>query len=134
MDLEGFTLYPFIHPGQITQCMAGPAEYTVLIGKHKPVIYAAAALAALANGASKVILKARGRAISRAVDVSQIVTKNSRLVIASVSIGSERLEKTGQKPVKVSTIEITMQPPIEINLEQSTERVRKTKKKAKEAG
>jgi len=85
------------------------SEYKLIVGKRRTANYAVAALSLLARG-TRVALRARGRVISKAVDVSQIITKNPRYVISSVSIGSERLEKQGQKPVDVSTIEIVIEP------------------------
>ncbi|MCI4460887.1 MAG: DNA-binding protein Alba [Nitrososphaeria archaeon] len=84
----------------------------VLIGKKPPMNYVLAVLTLFQNGQDKVVLKARGMAISKAVDVSQIL-KNRFLKdveVAEIRIGTEQVEnqQTGGKS-NVSSIEITLQ-------------------------
>jgi DNA-binding protein len=84
----------------------------VLIGKKPPMNYVLAVLTLFQNGQDKVVLKARGMAISKAVDVSQIL-KNRFLKdveVAEIHIGTEQVEnqQTGGKS-NVSSIEITLQ-------------------------
>jgi len=78
----------------------------ILVGKKPTPSYIQAILTAVARGVSEVVLKARGRNISKAVDVSQlalrIVLKDFE--VTNVNIGSE--EVTGGR--RVSTIEIRM--------------------------
>ncbi len=68
-----------------------------------------ACLTLLKSGESEVLLKARGRSISTAVDVVE-VTKNrfvNDLKIVDISIGTERLTSPGRdQPTNVSSIEI----------------------------
>ena len=62
--------------------------------------------------ASEVIVKARGKFISRAVDVVEVATKRfleGKVKIANISIGSEEFENQDGRQVRVSTIEITLQ-------------------------
>ncbi|MEN3034742.1 MAG: DNA-binding protein [Candidatus Methanosuratincola sp.] len=78
---------------------------TVLIGKKPVMSYAMAALMELTESGS-VTVKARGRAISRAVDVAEIVSKRflgGDAVVKSVTIGTEAV---GDPPKNVSTIDI----------------------------
>ena len=82
---------------------------TVFIGR-KPVLnYVLACLTLLKSGESEVLIKARGRSISTAVDVVE-VTKNrfvNDLKIVDISIGTERLTSPGRdQPTNVSSIEI----------------------------
>ncbi|MBR9675924.1 DNA-binding protein Alba [Candidatus Woesearchaeota archaeon] len=59
----------------------------------------------------EVIVKARGNFISRAVDVTLIVTKNfleGQVEIKDIKIDTEELENKKKKMVKVSTIELTL--------------------------
>ena len=63
------------------------------------------------KNAQKVIIKARGKFISRAVDVAEVASK--RFLVDSVSvkdikINSEEFENKEGKQVRVSTIEITL--------------------------
>ena len=48
---------------------------TVFVGKKPVMNYVLACLTLLQNGANSVVVKARGRAISKAVDVAEITTK-----------------------------------------------------------
>ena len=82
---------------------------TVFIGR-KPVLnYVLACLTLLKSGESEVLIKARRRSISTAVDVVE-VTKNrfvNDLKIVDISIGTERLTSPDRdQPTNVSSIEI----------------------------
>ena len=82
---------------------------TVFVGR-KPVLnYVLACLTLLKSGESVVIVKARGRSISTAVDVVE-VTKNrflNDLKVVDISIGTERLTSPDRdQPTNVSSIEI----------------------------
>ncbi|MBC8225244.1 DNA-binding protein Alba [Candidatus Bathyarchaeota archaeon] len=82
---------------------------TVFVGR-KPVLnYVLACLTLLKSGESEVLVKARGRSISTAVDVVE-VTKNrflNDLKVVDISIGTERLTSSDRdQPTNVSSIEI----------------------------
>jgi DNA-binding protein len=82
---------------------------TVFVGR-KPVLnYVLACLTLLKSGESEVLVKARGRSISTAVDVVE-VTRNrfvNDLKIVDISIGTERLTSPDRdQPTNVSSIEI----------------------------
>jgi DNA-binding protein len=84
----------------------------VLIGKKPPMNYVLAVLTLFQNGQNQVILKARGMAISKAVDTSQIL-KNRFLKdveVKEVRIGTEQVDnqQTGGKS-NVSSVEIVLQ-------------------------
>jgi len=70
--------------------------------------YAMAALMQLSNGGD-ITIKARGRAISSAVDVAEVVSKRflSGNTTKVVSIDTEII---GEPPRNVSTIEIKLSP------------------------
>jgi len=79
----------------------------VFVGSKPVASYVLAALSQLRHG-DAVVLKARGRAISRAVDVAEVLRNNvPGLTAKAVSIGTEELGKNGEK-IRVSTIEITL--------------------------
>ncbi len=64
-----------------------------------------------AKGANEVIIKARGKFISRAVDVAEVTSRRfleGSVLIKDIKIGSEEFENTEGKQVRVSTIEITL--------------------------
>ncbi len=61
--------------------------------------------------ASEVIVKARGKFISRAVDVSEVSSKRflpETVAVKGIKINSEEFENTEGRKVRVSTIEITL--------------------------
>ena len=63
------------------------------------------------KNADEVIVKARGKFISRAVDVSEVATKrflDGQAVVKNVAIDSEEFENREGRQVRVSTIEILL--------------------------
>ena len=61
--------------------------------------------------ASEVIVKARGKFISRAVDVVQVALNRfmkDQIELKGIEIGSEEFQNKEGKDVRVSTIEITL--------------------------
>ena len=85
-------------------------ENTVYIG-NKPVMnYVLAVVTQMNDGTQEVILKARGRAISRAVDVAEIVRNRfiSDLVIGGIDICTEEITGNEGNTTNVSAIEIRL--------------------------
>ena len=86
-----------------------PAD-TILIGKKPIMAYATAVMMHYNTGAKKLTLKARGRAISTAVDVAEVV--NNRFfqggLSKHVNLGTE-IVGDGQDARNVSTIEIILE-------------------------
>lgn len=84
-------------------------ENVVFIGKKGIMSYVLAVVTQFNNGMSEVIIKARGRAISRAVDVAEIIRQ--RFVpesdVVDIKISTDEI-KGDEGPVKVSAIEITL--------------------------
>ncbi len=63
------------------------------------------------KGAEEVIVKARGKFIARAVDVSEVAAKRfleGSVGVKNIAIDSEEFENKEGKQVRVSTIEITL--------------------------
>jgi archaea-specific DNA-binding protein len=63
------------------------------------------------QNAEEVIIKARGKFISRAVDISEVAAKRfleNTVETRGIKINSEEFENKEQKIVRVSTIEITL--------------------------
>ena len=72
--------------------------------------YALAVIILFNQGAKEVVIKARGRAISKAVDVVEIVRRRflkDTVEIKKSEIGTEILGEEGRKQ-NVSTMEITL--------------------------
>lgn len=84
------------------------ASNEILIGKKPLMTYVTATLVQLANEPT-VVVKARGRSITRAVDVAQIIVKrmgNIGYKIGRVKIDSQMIQSEDGKERNVSTIEI----------------------------
>jgi DNA-binding protein len=81
----------------------------VLVGRKPVMNYVLACLTLIQNGAENVVVKARGRAISKAVDVAQILAKRfvPDLKVQEIKIDTEQVknEETGNVS-NVSSIEI----------------------------
>ncbi len=86
-------------------------ENTVYIGKKETMNYVMAVVTQFNSGSDEVVIKARGRAISKAVDVAEI-TKNKFIPnseIADIKTETEQLERDdGDGTANVSSMEITM--------------------------
>lgn len=84
------------------------ASNEILIGKKPLMTYVTAALVQLANEPT-VLIKARGRSITHAVDVAQIIVKRMNNIgykIGPVKIGSQILQSEDGRERNVSTIEV----------------------------
>lgn len=80
----------------------------ILVGKKPLMSYVLAVITQLSEGGSEVLIKARGKTISNAVDIAQIVknkfAKDAK--IGQVKIGTEELDAKEGGKINVSTIEI----------------------------
>lgn len=72
--------------------------------------YCLAVMTAIKDAQAEVTLMARGRAISKAVDVAEVVRNQfiSDLGIKEISIGTEQLETEDGSPRNISNIAIVM--------------------------
>ncbi len=86
------------------------AENVVLIGRKPVMNYVVACITFFNAGEKQVVVKARGRAISRAVDTVELLSRAfvKDLEIRSIVIGTEKLERAEGQISNVSTIEITV--------------------------
>jgi len=85
------------------------AENTVFIGIKPVMNYVLAVITQFNEGAGDVTLKARGKAISRAVDVAEIVRNRflQGLAVRDIKIGTEEIQAESGT-INVSTIEIML--------------------------
>ncbi len=83
-------------------------DSTVYIGKKPTMNYVLAVATQFNSGSNLVIIKARGRSISTAVDVAEIVRNRfvQGLTVDDVRISTEILEGEEGKTSNVSSIEI----------------------------
>jgi len=89
-----------------------PAVNTVLVGKKPVMNYVLAILQMNSQGMNNIVVKARGRAISKAVDAVEIVRKRflkDRVDVKKIEIGSEQLKTQDGRLVRTSTIEIHLE-------------------------
>ncbi len=89
-------------------------EDNVIYVGNKPLMnYVLAAVTQFNDGAKDIIIKARGRAISRAVDTTEVVRNRFMrdIIIKDIKIGTEELEGEKGDTLNVSSIEIFLNRP-----------------------
>ena len=93
----------------------GPSSHraddnTVYIGKKGIMNYVLAVVTQFNGGAAEVSVKARGKIISRAVDVAEIVRHRfmPEVKVKAIKISTEELTSEDGSRSKVSAIDITM--------------------------
>ena len=87
-----------------------PDENTIFVGNKPPMSYVLAVVTQFNGGSDEVFIKARGRAISRAVDAAEI-TRNRFVTTAKVKeikIGTESITNEEGRNSNVSSIEICL--------------------------
>lgn len=87
-----------------------PEDNTVYVGNKPTMNYVLAVTTQFNSNSKEVIIKARGKAISRAVDVAEIVRNrfNTDTKVKDIKISTEEI-KTGEGgTINVSSIEITL--------------------------
>ncbi len=86
------------------------AENVVLVGKKPAMSYVLACVTQFNNGKNEVVLRARGRAISHAVDVAEIVRNKflTDVKVKDIKISTEEVEGENGEKMNVSAIEIVL--------------------------
>ncbi len=90
---------------------AGMAEDNIVfIGRKDTMDYVTAVLTQFKSGSDEVIIRARGKAISRAVDVAEIVRHRfiREAIVKDGRIGTEALVSEQGERTNVSSIEIVL--------------------------
>ena len=84
-------------------------ENVIYVGRKPPMSYVLAVVTQF-NGSKEVVLKARGRSISTAVDTAEIVRnkfmKNAK--VKDITIGTESVTNEDGRDSNVSSIEISL--------------------------
>ena len=92
---------------------AEATEKIVYVGQKPVKNYVIACLTSFNAGSNPMVIKARGRAICKAVDTVELLRrtflKDSRL--QSIAISTEQVSREGNRKANVSTIEITVTRP-----------------------
>lgn len=85
-------------------------DNVVFIGKKGTMAYVLAVVTQMNQGSSEVFLKARGKAISRAVDVAEIVRNKfvKDVKLGKIEISTEEITSNEGGTLKVSAIEISL--------------------------
>ena len=88
-------------------------ENTVFVGSKPVMNYVIACLTSFNSGSPKVVLKARGRAISRAVDAVELLRRVflKDLRLQGISISTEQVTGREGQTRSVSTIELRVAKP-----------------------
>ena len=89
-----------------------PDDHTIYIGGKPFMNYVTGVVMQFTTqGADEVVLKSRGKFITRAVDVSEVATKrflNGQIEVKDIKIDSEGFKNKEGRDVRVSTIDITL--------------------------
>jgi DNA-binding protein len=85
----------------------------VLIGKKPVMNYVLACITLFHGGATEISIKARGRSISLAIDVAEVVRRRflPDVKVKKIGIGTDQFQprEEGNSLTNVSTIEITLE-------------------------
>ncbi len=83
-------------------------DNVIYVGKKPTMGYVLAALTQFTNGAQEVVIKARGKAISKAVTVAEVLRNRyiPDLKVKDIKIGTEEIASEDGKVSRVSAIEI----------------------------
>ena len=85
-------------------------DNVVFIGRKPTMSYVLAVITQFTNGQKEVHIKARGKSIARAVDVTEVVKRRflQDVKVKSIDIGTEEREVEGKGKINVSTIDIVL--------------------------
>lgn len=85
-------------------------DNVIFVGRKPSMAYVLGVITQFNEGKKEVHIKARGKAISRAVDVAEIVRRKfvNDVHIKSIDIGTEERELEDKTKVNVSAIDIVM--------------------------
>ncbi len=94
----------------MTEYQAKTNDNIIYVGQKPSMAYVLGVMTQFSAGQNEVCIKARGRSISRAVDVAEIVRRRfmSDVKIKSIDISTEEREMEGKGKLNVSTINITL--------------------------
>jgi len=90
--------------------MTDAKDGVILVGKKNTKSYVLAVITILNQGSTRITLKARGKAISTAVDVAEMVRNKfaKDLKVEDIKIATEELSNEDGSTVRVSAMEIVL--------------------------
>lgn len=85
-------------------------DNVIFVGQKPVMSYALAVMTQFSSGVKEVHIKSRGKSISRAVDVAEVVRHKflPDIKVKSVEIGTEEREVEGGNKINVSTMSILL--------------------------
>lgn len=85
-------------------------DNTILVGVKPSIAYVIAAMTQFSSGQNEIHIRARGKAISRAVDVAEILRRRFMrdIKVKDIQISTEERQSEGNKKINVSVIAITL--------------------------
>ena len=85
-------------------------DNVIFVGRKPSMAYVLGVITQFNEGKKEVHIKARGKAISRAVDVAEIVRRKfvNDVQVKSISIGTEERELEDKSKINVSAIDIVV--------------------------
>ena len=88
----------------------GTDDNVIYVGRKPSMAYVLGVITQFNEGKKEVHIKARGKAISRAVDVAEIVRRRfvNDIAIKGIDIGTEERELQDNTKINVSAIDIIM--------------------------
>ncbi len=94
----------------MTETAKKSSDNVVFVGQKPTMSYVLAAMTQFSSGQNQVHIKARGRAISRAVDVAEVI-KNKFIqgIKHNIQIGTEEVTGKDKENIRVSTIDILLE-------------------------
>lgn len=95
---------------QKTQKRTRMDDNVIFVGQKPTMSYVLAVITQFTSGVKEVNIKSRGRAISRAVDVAEVVKNKfmNDLKVKNIEIGTEEREVEGGNKINVSTMNIIL--------------------------
>jgi len=97
-------------PDKAEQTDSGPRDAVVLVGSKNVMSYVLACVTLFNKGAKEVVIKARGRLISRAVDVAEITRHRfvTDVKVKDIQIDTTTVKTDKGSDLNVSTVDITL--------------------------
>ncbi len=85
-------------------------DNVVFVGRKPTMSYVLAVITQFSNGLKEVHIKARGRSISSAVDVAEIVRNRflNDVKVKNIEIGTEEREVEDGNKINVSTVDVVL--------------------------
>ena len=92
-----------------------PAGNIIRVGQKPLMNYVVACLTFFNAGEEEVVVQARGRAISRAVDIVELLRRAfvKNLEVKDITLGTQELFRTDGRKSNVSTIDIYLSKPVQ---------------------